>query len=269
MIEAVEKDMSQRSARARPKLSPEGTTVLPPHRTAAAWAALPTVNPDSTRLRRHRIIAHRGGGDSAHFDMMRMRVLRQMRQNNWRRLAITSPTARCGKSTVALNLAFSLSRQSALRTLLLDLDFRRPSLLQMMGLALPQDLAACLRGEHAIVHSACQIGAGLGLSANAAPVPDATEIFTGHSMPSALGAVEDALAPDISLFDTPPMLSCPDMIGISSQVDCVLIIAQADRTTTREIDLCERELARQTNVMGVVLNRCRVAGDGYGYAPYD
>ena len=32
--------------------------------------------------------------------------------------------------------------------------------------------------------------------------------------------------------------------------------------------MCERDLASQTNVMGVVLNKCRYMGAEYGYGYY-
>jgi protein-tyrosine kinase len=57
------------------------------------------------------------------------------------------------------------------------------------------------------------------------------------------------------------------MMAFAAKVDCVLIIAVAEQTTTKEVDICEQELARQTNVMGVVLNECRYMGReaNYGY----
>jgi Mrp family chromosome partitioning ATPase len=51
---------------------------------------------------------------------------RRCSERGWRRVAVTSPTRGCGKSTVAANLALSLSRRPSGRTVLLDLDLRRP-----------------------------------------------------------------------------------------------------------------------------------------------
>jgi hypothetical protein len=42
-------------------------------------------------------------------------------------------------------------------------------------------------------------------------------------------------------------------------------VARAGATSVSQIDVCEREVAEQTNVLGVVLNQCRYASDeGYG-----
>ncbi len=56
---------------------------------------------------------------------------------------------------------------------------------------------------------------------------------------------------------------CPVADG---RMDCVLIIAAAEATSIKDIDRCERELAGQTNVLGVVLNKCRyMENESYGY----
>ena len=60
----------------------------------------------------------------------------------------------------------------------------------------------------------------------------------------------------------------PPIVGLGLAV--VLLVAAAETTTIKEVDACERELASQTNVMGVVLNKCRYMDDtqGYSYGTY-
>ena len=74
--------------------------------------------------------------------------------------------------------------------------------------------------------------------------------------------------PTVILFDMPPMLVSDDAIGIAAQVDCVLLIAAAESTTVQDVDVCERDLAAQTNVLGVILNKCRYLDRSYGYSYY-
>ena len=56
-----------------------------------------------------------------------------------------------------------------------------------------------------------------------------------------------------------------DTIAFLPRVDCALLIAAAETTAVKEIDNCEREIAAQTNVMGIVLNKCRYMEADYGY----
>ena len=73
------------------------------------------------------------------------------------------------------------------------------------------------------------------------------------------------LNPDTVIYDLPPMLTCDDVMAFLPNVDCVLLIAGAEISTVDEIDRCEHDLAQQTNVLGVVLNKCRYVGEEYGY----
>jgi Mrp family chromosome partitioning ATPase len=57
------------------------------------------------------------------------------------------------------------------------------------------------------------------------------------------------------------MLDSDDAMGFLDQVDCVLLVAAAGQTSLREIDVCEQDLSAQTNVLGVVLNKCRYMDD--------
>ena len=63
----------------------------------------------------------------------------------------------------------------------------------------------------------------------------------------------------------PPMLATDENVGFLPVVDCGLLISAADSTTIGQIDSCEKELAELTNVLGVVLNKCRFADTDSGY----
>ncbi|WP_372992196.1 CpsD/CapB family tyrosine-protein kinase [Sulfitobacter sp.] len=270
MVGTVQADRHQNTVHVVPEAGQKiARSVQDLNTVADAWHSLATTDLDSVTLEKDRIVGHLSGGEAHHFDMMRTRVLQQMRQNGWRRLAITSPTAGCGKSTVAVNLALSLRRQAEVRTVLLDCDLRRPSLARMLGIDGGMNLGACLRGDQEFAATARRIGPNLALAANREPALDAGEVFGGRYLPLALAAVDETFAPDVMIFDTPPMLLTHDLMSFAGHVDCVLLVAGAEMTTVKEIDLCERELATQTNVMGVVLNKCQHIGDGYGYDAYE
>ena len=86
-----------------------------------------------------------------------------------------------------------------------------------------------------------------------------------------LAAIEERWKPDVTIFDMSPMLASDDNVGFMGNVDCALLVAAAESTTLANIDACEKELAQLTNVLGVVLNKCRYSDEtaGYGYEAYD
>ena len=99
-----------------------------------AWAGLARFEPDPQLMTRNRIVTF-ADTDPMHttFDMMRTKLLRAMRSNGWTSIGITSPSSDCGKTTLAANLAFSLAHQPEVRTVLVDLDLRRPMLAKTLG----------------------------------------------------------------------------------------------------------------------------------------
>ena len=71
--------------------------------------------------------------------------------------------------------------------------------------------------------------------------------------------------PDVILVDMPPMLATDDVVAFLPNVDAVLLVAAAGASQIAEVDDCERELSERTNVMGVILNKCRYISDKYNY----
>ena len=66
---------------------------------------------NSAHLQAHRIISYGTSNPlSRPFDMLRTQVLQTMDAKGWKVLAVTSPTAACGKTVTAVNLALSIAR---------------------------------------------------------------------------------------------------------------------------------------------------------------
>ncbi|MCH7687755.1 MAG: protein tyrosine kinase, partial [Planctomycetes bacterium] len=66
------------------------------------------------------------------YRQLRTLLLKTMRDNNWRTLAITSPNERAGKTLTSSNLAISLARNIGTTVLLVDLDLETPALHQIL-----------------------------------------------------------------------------------------------------------------------------------------
>ena len=244
-----------------------GDSPPPPADIAAAWDALPGFDPDRQQLKKNRIVPE-GGRNSTVFDVLRTRVLQQCRANGWRRVGLTSPGPGCGKSLVSLNLGYSLARQRDQRVLLAEVDLRRPSLARTLGLRDPVSFARVLDGAATFEAEARRLTPNLAVGVNTGPARNAAELLQAASAEPALAAAEARFAPTVFLFDLPPLLVSDDTIGFLARLDAVLLVAAADETTVDEVDLCEREVAANTNVMGVVLNKCRHVERSYGYTYY-
>lgn len=246
--------------------------VAKPSSPATGWLSLTEIRMIPERARRNRITALLGGKDAGPYDMLRSRTIRLMKEKSWSRIAITSPGAACGKTTISLNLALSLSRQKDLKVMLFDLDLRRPAVQKQLDHSPKSSFHEVLEGKAAFEDCAVRIGENLIVALNNSPSRHPAELVQAAATREILNEIERKWQPDIMIFDMSPMLASDDNVGFLGNVDCALLIAAAESTSMANIDICEKELAQLTNVLGVVLNKCRYpddsAGYGYGYGTY-
>jgi protein-tyrosine kinase len=258
-MERLEAAMAKaRAARVRPD---GGTPEVRPGKVPALkkgdWLSLPEIEIPVQLARRKRLTAILGAEFSSPFDILRTRVVRQMQAKGWTRLAVTSPTTKCGKSTVSMNLALSMARYGQLRILLMDFDLRHPSIAGMLEQQRAPILSDLLRDGGHFATQAVRVGANLAICANRTPVASPAERLQSQETAATLDRIAAEWQPDIILFDTPPMRGNDDNLGFLAQVDCALIVAAAESSTLPQIDRCEREVGELTDVLGTVLNKCR------------
>lgn len=239
--------------------------------TQVDWTGLPELQIKQDFARQMRLSAVVGGKDATPYDMLRSRAIRMMKEKGWKRLAITSPNAACGKTTVAANLALSLARQKDLAVMLIDVDLRRPALHKLLGHKPANSFHQVLTGEVAFEDHAVRMEDNLIILTNKSPVQNPAELLHSEKTRDIISAIEAKWKPDVMIFDMSPMLASDDNVGFLSNVECALLVAAAESTTVSNIDVCEKELAELTNVLGIVLNKCRYSDDaaGFGYEAYE
>lgn len=220
----------------------------------ALWAALKPLDLDEPNLEMHRLVTREAGLAATPFDILRTKVFLQMRQNGWKRLAITSPMPNSGKSTTACNLALGLGRQKDLRSIILDLDLRSPSVHELFGTRPERSIGDVLSGEIDFADQALRIGDNVAVSMARDPDKDPTRTLLSEGTAEVIESIEATYKPDIMIFDLPSVLVNDDTRAFLKNVDCALIVVRANATRYNQFDTCEREIAEHTNVLGVVLN---------------
>ncbi|MEM6375431.1 MAG: CpsD/CapB family tyrosine-protein kinase [Pseudomonadota bacterium] len=245
-----EKTSSSRSGRAQG-----------PKRVQEQWAALPEMELSSEVLEKHRVVTKEASPAAAPFDVLRTKILVQMRKNGWRRLAITSPTPQSGKTTTACNLSLGLGRQDEMRTILLDLDLRSPSMSEYFDTKPNAEVGQVLTGQVPFAEQAMRIGDNVAVSMSSTAEKDPSRLLLAEETAEILDQIETLYRPDIMIFDLPSVLVNDDTRAFLKNVDCALIVVRANKTRYGQFDSCEREIAEQTNVLGVVLNADQYGSD--------
>lgn len=251
--------------------SRQAAAAVAPEEDAGIWERLQMIVPDEEHLAEERIVAYRKS-DPAYvaFDVLRTRLMRLLRDKGWSRVAITSPTKGCGKTTTATNLAMSLARQSGARTLLVDLDMKTPRVAHRLGFAdKPIKLRDWLLSEGTLEEHLLRPSENLAVCLNTQSLRNSAELLTDPRTSRRLESMRTELRPAAVIYDLPPMLVSDDTLAFLPNVDCLLLVAAAGQTSAAQIDECERLLEGNTNFLGVLLNKSRTRSEGtYGYYEY-
>jgi Mrp family chromosome partitioning ATPase len=197
-------------------------------------------------------------------DLLRTRLLRQMRREKLTRLALTSPRAGCGVAALATQLALSAARQSELKVMLLDLDMREPSIARILGVASEAPIRPALRGTRREFDStAMRVGQNLALSLATEETTSPAELLAAMRSHALIDQIERDFRPDLLLLTLPPVLGQDDVVAAADLYDAALLIARADHTKVNEADTAEALISEQKPCLGVVLNGCRFE-ESYG-----
>ncbi len=168
---------------------------------------------------------------------------------------VTSPGGAEGKSTVCANLGVVLA-QAGKRTLVMDCDFRRPTLHKIFGLGNMLGLVDSIVAEHDLPELCYEPVTGLDLKvlpAGALP-PNPSEVLSSQTLSELLAKVREEF--DYVLLDSPPIGLVSDPAILASQADGILLTLDAQRTTkeaVREAMYRLRDVG--ANILGTVTNK--------------
>lgn len=232
-------------------------------------SAFRRVKLDPKHLEEHRIVAHSATDPRARaFDMLRTQVLQSMEQGSWQTLAVTSPTAGCGKTVTAANLALSIARQPERSVLLVDLDLRKPKTAEYLGIKFDRGVMSALEGRSSLIDTVVEASYGPYaihvLPCEGCSVGSA-EWMASQSMGNLLQAIRREFRSHVVVVDLPPMLVGDDVICLLPKIDSVLLIGSAGMSSVADISECNKHL-QSTNVLRFVLNKVSYsAAPHYGY----
>ena len=208
---------------------------------------------------------------SEQYRTLRTRLMSQNQHHEHRILAITSSAPREGKTVTAVNLAFTFAEIRHFNSLVVDADFRRSSLANVLNLRASPGLAELLTGE-ATYPEVIQ----------RTPVPNlhfvAAGDLKGRNATELLGVLGSRAVfhwfesqYHFTFVDTPPATTVTD-VGIIGQFCSGAIMVVRMHRTPEPLARCAARLLQVNNipVVGCVLvgRGEPVAGYGYRYNYY-
>ena len=188
------------------------------------------------------------------YKMLRTRLLQRMDANHWQQLAVTSATQGDGKTVTAINLAISLAGDVNHEVCLVDLDMRRSSIADYLGLRISAGISDCIaRGvplEKVILKTPYE---RLTVVPNLRAESHSSELLSSPEMRKlTMQLASDAHK--IVIYDMPPVLAADDMLAFEPFIDTTLFVAAEGKTSRIEV-MKACELLENMNLIGTVLNR--------------
>jgi capsular exopolysaccharide synthesis family protein len=182
-----------------------------------------------------------------------------------KKLVVTSPGMREGKTTLAVNLATSLAR-SGKKVLLIDGDLRKPDVADMLNLPKGsrglQDVLFGVGLDHAI-HRVHPVELDV-LAADSRNRNDACELLSSPLVAKKINAA--ARAYDHVIIDTPPVLAFPDALLWAKVADAAILTSCAGRTTASDLKDARDKLGEiNVRVLGMVLGNVSASHGYYRY----
>ncbi|WP_425045852.1 CpsD/CapB family tyrosine-protein kinase [Primorskyibacter sp. S87] len=234
-----------------------------PARLPDTWDRLPLRLPGVQKHLRSRaplISFFRNDPAAKAFDLLRTRLLQTLRERGWQRVAVTGPTSGCGSTFTAVNLALSLARVPGSRNILMDLNQRTPGIADLLDMHDSGQMRRFLCGEAQPAEHLVRICDTLAVGLTQEPDSQSAELLQTANCTVAMANMVDEINPDVVIYDLPPMLEHDDLAAFLPQVDGVLLVSDATRTTPDHLAACERILGDRTELLGVILNRAKRSG---------
>jgi len=169
-------------------------------------------------------------------------------------LLVTSALPQEGKTTISANSALVLAQRGG-RVLLIDADLRRPSIDRLFGLHSRGGLSTLLSGVDKVEDVMIPFSEVPNLwILPAGPIPpQPTELLGSKVMKEHIARWRNEF--DHIVIDTPPCLSVTDSVLLSPEVDRLILVVRAKKTTKLALrQACELLLQVNARVMGIVLN---------------
>ena len=178
-------------------------------------------------------------------------------------ILVTSSIPGEGKSTVASNLAISLS-YTGKKVILVDCDLRKPTIHRKLELSNQDGVTDALVKGYQLKRVLKKKSDTLHLVTAGTLPPNPAEIVGSEAMVKFIESLKNDY--DYIIIDSPPLLSVTDPQLLAVQADATLLVVRENKAKLRLVTRAYETLKHvNANVIGTVLNDCKESFGGYSY----
>ena len=178
-------------------------------------------------------------------------------------IAITSTVGGEGKTTICINLGGIMSMAEK-KTVILNLDMRKPTLHQKFGLQNSKGMSTLLSG-HTALADVIQTTEyeNLDIITSGPVPPNPSELIQSSFMSRVLEDLKEIYA--VIIIDTPPIGLVTDARTLMSFADTSIYVLRSEYSKKDYLRNIEKLSKENINGLGILLNDVKLNKGGYGY----
>ena len=199
------------------------------------------------------------------FKILRTKILKQLKTNNWDSFGITAPTKNAGKTLISANLAMVMAKELNQTVLLVDMDLRNPKVHWYFDLNVAKGLKDCVVSNTQLVDILIKPNIDrLFVLPGGERVVESSEMITSPKMRLLVKEFKNYFQPQITIFDLPPILGSDDVLASMDYYDAILLVVEEGGNKPDDVKDSLKMLSG-TNLLGTVLNKSDTPIDSYTY----
>ncbi len=226
-----------------------------------AISRLPRIQLDDEQFAASRLLRDSSGGRhpaQGAYSMLRTRLMRNMRSNNWRILGVSSIGQNEGKTFTSINLAISIAAEIGQDAVLVDLDLQRPAVYRYLG-ANPEDftsLRTYLEDDSKDISDllVCPGIERLGCILSQDPLERSSDVLASPRGIQLFAELRGRISEKtVIVVDLPPLLETDVALTVAPMLDSLLLVVAEGHAERNDLAQA-KDILDEFNIIGTVLN---------------
>ena len=199
-----------------------------------------------------------GAPDAENFRHLAVKVANALAERRANTLLVTSALYGEGKTTIACNLALALASLAAGKPIaLVDFDFRKPDLANVMGVSVGSGVETVLHNDAPLRSRRIRTDFhSLDLFLTGKPQQNVHTLFSGPVVAAVIAQLSAKYA--LTIIDAPPVIPVPDAALLMNHVEASLSITKRGHTRRSAFEEALSLLPEEKNI-GTFFNYCAPA----------
>ncbi len=200
------------------------------------------------------------------YKVLRTKIQQLTRHKGWNTVMITSALPGEGKTLTAINLTLTFAKAYNQTVMLVDCDMRTQNIHKMLGFQSNVGLIDYLVDDMPLDEVIIWPGIDkLTVMSGGRIIQNGAELLGSPRMQALVKEMQSRYDDRYVVFDVPPLLVGADALALAPYIDCIVMVVEEGRTSTKEV-LKALDMLPKEKFIGFVMNRQKTAKvEGYGY----